>query len=130
MPANDVSRSRTSPDSASFPLDVCVVGGCGHVGLPLSLAFAERGMRVGIYDIDERAVATVRAGRMPFKERGAEPLLREHIGKSLEVSSDSTLVSKAQFVVVVIGTPVDEHLNPTFHKMRRFFASLIPLLVD
>jgi UDP-N-acetyl-D-mannosaminuronic acid dehydrogenase len=33
-------------------------------------------------------------------------------------------------VVVVIGTPVDEHLNPTFHKMRRFIASLLPHMVD
>jgi UDP-N-acetyl-D-mannosaminuronic acid dehydrogenase len=33
-------------------------------------------------------------------------------------------------VVVVIGTPVDEHLNPTFHTIRRFFTTLLPHLVD
>jgi UDP-N-acetyl-D-mannosaminuronic acid dehydrogenase len=33
-------------------------------------------------------------------------------------------------VVVVIGTPVDEHLNPTFHSMRKFFSGLAPYLVD
>ena len=48
-----------------------VIGGCGHVGLPLAIAFADRGARVGIYDVSEAAVETVNAGRMPFAEPGA-----------------------------------------------------------
>ena len=31
-------------------LDVVVLGGGGHVGLPLSLAFAASGLRVGVFD--------------------------------------------------------------------------------
>ena len=77
-----------------FEFDVCVVGGCGHVGLPLAITFAHRGLSVAIHDIDDRAVATVRAGRMPFLERGAEPKLREVIGRSLEVSNDPSLVAE------------------------------------
>jgi UDP-N-acetyl-D-mannosaminuronic acid dehydrogenase len=46
------------------------------------------------------------------------------------VACDPTQVEQSRFVVVVIGTPVDEHLNPTFHVMRRFFAGLIPHLRD
>ncbi|MEA2652897.1 MAG: hypothetical protein QOI37_124, partial [Chloroflexota bacterium] len=34
-------------------LDVVVLGGGGHVGLPLSLAFADAGLRVGIYDTNQ-----------------------------------------------------------------------------
>ena len=114
----------------SFQHDVCVVGGCGHVGLPLALAFARAGLRVSVYDINDRAVEMVRAGRMPFLEEGAEPILREVIGRSLEVANDPSLVTASRHVVVVIGTPVDEHLNPTFHTMRRFFVKLVPHLVD
>src|ERR1039457_655498 len=55
--------------------DVVVIGGCGHVGLPLALAFADRGARVAIYDLSETAVATVNSGRMPFAEPGAEEVL-------------------------------------------------------
>jgi UDP-N-acetyl-D-mannosaminuronic acid dehydrogenase len=115
---------------SNFRTDVCVVGGCGHVGLPLSLAFARAGLRVVISDIDERAVATLREGRMPFLEAGAEPILREVIGRSLEVTTDPRAVGEARHVVVVIGTPVDEHLNPTFLTMRRFFLRIRPHLVD
>ncbi|MEO6810498.1 MAG: nucleotide sugar dehydrogenase [Isosphaeraceae bacterium] len=113
-----------------FRYDVCVVGGCGHVGLPLAITFASRGLKVSIHDINKSAIELVRAGRMPFLESGAEPQLREVIGKTLDVSDDPMMVSQSRFVVVVIGTPVDEHLNPTFHTMRRFFNGLLPHLVD
>ena len=114
----------------SRPLDVCVVGGCGHVGLPLAITFAQAGLVVGAYDINESSVARVRQGRMPFLEPGAESALREVVGRNFEVANDPGLISRARFVIVVIGTPVDEHLNPTFHTMRRFFAGLVPHLVD
>ena len=39
--------------------DICVVGGAGHVGLPLSLVFASKGLRVGIFDIDHHALDTL-----------------------------------------------------------------------
>ncbi len=113
-----------------FRYDVCVVGGCGHVGLPLALAFARAGLRVAVHDIDAKAVATVKSGKMPFLERGADAILREVIGNGLDVADDPAMVTASRHVVVVIGTPVDEHLNPTFHTMRRFFVRLIPHLVD
>jgi UDP-N-acetyl-D-mannosaminuronic acid dehydrogenase len=115
---------------ADFRYDICVVGGCGHVGLPLAITFADRGLKVSVYDINERAVAAVRSGRMPFLETGAEPKLRQVIGRTLEVSTDPACVAESRCVVVVIGTPVDEHLNPTFHSMRKFFSGLAPYLVD
>ena len=115
---------------ATFRFDVCVVGGCGHVGLPLALAFARAGLTVAVHDRDDRAVETVRAGRVPFREHGAGPILEAVLGRNLEVANDVRLVSQARHVVIVVGTPVDEHLNPTFHAMRRFFVGLRPHLVD
>jgi UDP-N-acetyl-D-mannosaminuronic acid dehydrogenase len=99
------------PDHAER--DVVVIGGCGHVGLPLALAFADRGARVGIYDVSETAVARVNSGQMPFAEPGADEVLRRVLGAGrLEASADPAVVSTTEHVVVVIGTPVDEHLNP------------------
>ena len=115
---------------ADFDFDVCVVGGCGHVGLPLAITFAHQGSKVSVYDVNEAAIATVRSGRMPFLEKGAEPVLKQVIDRTLTVANDPGLVSRSRHVVVVIGTPVDEHLNPTFHTMRRFFQGLVPHLRD
>lgn len=113
-----------------FSFDICVVGGCGHVGLPLAITFAHHGLNVSVYDVNDSAIETIRTGRMPFIETGAELKLREVVGRSLELANDVALVTQSRHVVVVIGTPVDEHLNPTFHTMRRFFAKLLPHLRD
>ncbi|MGL4464026.1 MAG: 3-hydroxyacyl-CoA dehydrogenase NAD-binding domain-containing protein, partial [Planctomycetia bacterium] len=99
-----------------FANTVAVMGGCGHVGLPLAVAFAEAGLDVVIYDIDEAACATVRSGRMPFTEEGADEVLPKVLAAGrLTVSSDPAVLSTAQFVVCVVGTPVDEFLNPMVH---------------
>jgi UDP-N-acetyl-D-mannosaminuronic acid dehydrogenase len=96
-----------------FDLDVVVVGGCGHVGLPLALAFAERGQKVGVYDINPEAVAKVGSGIVPFEEPGApEALARSLASSNFHVTTDPSIVSRGEHIVVVVGTPVDEHLNP------------------
>ncbi|PZS16170.1 MAG: nucleotide sugar dehydrogenase [Pseudonocardiales bacterium] len=103
---------------AGFDVDVVVVGGAGHVGLPLAIAFADRGLRVAIYDIDEVAVKTILEGRLPFREDGAQELLRRALaGGTLHATSDAEVVSAGANVVVVVGTPVDEHLNPNPHTV-------------
>jgi UDP-N-acetyl-D-mannosaminuronic acid dehydrogenase len=96
-----------------FDLDVVVVGGAGHVGLPLALAFADSGLQVGIYDIDPGAVAKVTSGEMPFDEPGAPEVLRRALEAGrLHATTDASVVSSAEAIIVVVGTPVDEHLNP------------------
>lgn len=114
----------------NFEYDVCVVGGCGHVGLPLAVAFAAAGLRVSAHDINDEAVAMVRSGRMPFRDAGMDELLPQVVNRNFEVRNDPELVAKARYVVVIIGTPVDEHLNPTFHAMRRTFMELMPHFRD
>ena len=113
----------------SFSLDVVVVGGCGHVGLPLGIAFADRGLRSVVYDINETSVAGVNAATMPFDEPDAPPVLARVIGNgNLRASSDPSVISDAEHVVIVIGTPVDEHLNPDARAVPNAVAALLPHL--
>ncbi|MBX3079038.1 MAG: nucleotide sugar dehydrogenase [Cryobacterium sp.] len=98
---------------AQFTHDVVVVGGAGHVGLPLAIALADRGANVQIYDVSESAVDLVNRGVMPFLEPGAEPMLRKALDAGmLGATTDAAIVGQARNIVVVIGTPVDGHLNP------------------
>jgi UDP-N-acetyl-D-mannosaminuronic acid dehydrogenase len=120
-----------SPAGDQFSLDVVVIGGCGHVGLPLAIAFADRGARVGIYDVSEAAVATVNGGGLPFDEPGAAPLLERAVAAGrLRASSDPSVVGSAEHVVVVIGTPVDEHLNPDQQAIPIALGGCAPYLRD
>jgi UDP-N-acetyl-D-mannosaminuronic acid dehydrogenase len=93
--------------------NVVVVGGCGHVGLPLTLAFAQRSVRATAYDIDAEAVATVQRGQLPFAESGAAEVLERVLREgTFSATADAACLQKADVVVVVVGTPIDQHLNP------------------
>ena len=110
---------------------MAVVGGGGHVGLPLSLTFAKAGLRVGIFDISEPTLARIAAGEMPFRETGADELLREVTASGrLELSSDGSIISRAAAVVIVIGTPIDEFMNPSMTVFDRAVTQLAPYLTD
>src|SRR5512140_22345 len=102
-------------------MKVAVIGGCGHVGLPLSLAFAPH-HRTLIYDIDVKAVELVRKGQMPFMDRGAEEALGTALASGLEVTTAPEELKECDVLVLVIGTPVDEHLNPSFTTFDRLLG--------
>ena len=104
----------------TFGREVCVIGGAGHVGLPLAMTFADVGHRTVIYDINETSVAAIREGKMPFTEAGGPDMLKRVLASGrLEVESTPELLSDCRFLVMVVGTPVDEHLNPTFAGIQR-----------
>ncbi len=111
-------------------VDVAVVGGCGHVGLPLALAFAGRGLRVAVYDTSQRAVEMVNSGRMPFQEPGAQEALASALaGGQFTAGTDPAVLRQAANVVVVIGTPIDKHLNPEALGVPEEIEKLSPHLV-
>lgn len=111
-----VRMSRPAPmynDPSVIEHEVAVVGGGGHVGLPLSVAFADRGLRVVIYDTAGAVVRQINEGRLPFAEPGAESVLaRVTTAGRLSATTDPASVGGADSVVLVIGTPIDKHLNP------------------
>jgi UDP-N-acetyl-D-mannosaminuronic acid dehydrogenase len=110
-------------------VDICIVGGAGHVGLPLALVFAAAGQRVMIYDLNAEALQRIESGTMPFIEYGAEPLLQAALrDKQLLCSSDPREITRARNVIVAIGTPVDEYLNPKLRSLLDLFEELRPYL--
>lgn len=98
--------------------DIIIIGGLGHVGLPLGIAFADKGLSVCLYDVDKKKAEQVEAGEMPFIEYGAEPILKKVVGKKLFTSLNMEDIAQAKYVIVALGTPVDEYLSP---KLRGFF---------
>jgi UDP-N-acetyl-D-mannosaminuronic acid dehydrogenase len=124
--------SRTSESGASAledQLDLVVLGGGGRVGLPLSLAFAQAGLRVGIYDIATETLDLIERGQMPFREAGADELLVGLLPTGrLVLSASPELLERTSIVVVIIGTPIDEFMNPSFSVIERAVCQMAPHL--
>ncbi len=123
-------QSKTKDGQVDFNRDLVIVGGCGHVGLPLGLAFADRGLAVTLFDTNADAVEKLTRGEMPFHEQGADEVLSRVNGSRLTATIDPAVVSESEHIVVVIGTPVDEHLNPDPSSVSRAVSELGPYLVD
>src|SRR4249919_1319820 len=112
-------------------LDVVVLGGGGHVGLPLSLAFADAGLTVGIYDTNAATLDRIADGEMPFEEIGADELLRRILPTGrLAFGADGSMIGRTDQLVVVIGTPVDEFLGPSMTVFEKAVDQIAPHLRD
>ena len=107
-----------------------IIGGCGHVGIPLGLAFASREFDVTLLDRNVQNIERINQGKLPFLESGAEEILRKHIRRNLFATADTGTVKDADAVIFVVGTPVDEHLNPKVRSVLNVIEEYIPLLSD
>lgn len=112
----------------SSALDILVIGGFGHVGLPLGMVLADTGLQVALYDIDKRRQELIEAGCMPFLEYDAEPILKRVIGKTMHIADSLKIAKNASSIIITIGTPVDEYLNPKLSPMLKMIEQLLPVL--
>ncbi len=82
--------------------------GLGYVGLPLALAFAKKYQVIG-FDINSDRIAELKAGIDTTRETTTESLQAAH---NLELTSDTSELSKAQIYIITVPTPVDETNQP------------------
>jgi UDP-N-acetyl-D-mannosaminuronic acid dehydrogenase len=110
------------------PKKIVIIGGCGHVGLPLGIVFANCGLEVVLLDRDQGKIDTVNGGKMPFMETNALEQLKRVVGKTLTATSDPSCLHDSDAAIAVLGTPVDEHLNPTvtdlYHSIDEVIARM------
>lgn len=108
---------------------LAIVGGCGHVGLPLGIALAEAGFSTYLYDIDRNRVDKVNQGILPHFEEGGEEKLKKVLRNgSLSAGTDKTLLSEKDVLIFTTGTPIDEYLNPKIHQLFQVIEELIPMI--
>jgi UDP-N-acetyl-D-mannosaminuronic acid dehydrogenase len=109
--------------------DICIVGGAGHVGLPLAIVFAAKCKRVVIYDKDQRKLDSIRKGSLPFMEDGAESLLREIlVADALHLTNEPSDMAGVSSIIITIGTPIDEFLHPSFRVIQACIDEILPFL--
>src|SRR5882757_7729163 len=68
---------------------------------------------------------------MPFMEEDGESMLHEALAsKRLTVADDPQIVSDSEVLVLVVGTPIDSHLTPSFEAIDDILRSFQPHLRD
>ena len=90
---------------------ICVVG-LGYVGLPIALEFAKKFSVIG-FDINAKRVEQMRRGIDPSKELTVE----EFHGADIYFTADLEEIRDAQFYVVAVPTPIDEHKIPDLRPL-------------
>jgi len=128
---NYADRPAALREATAQTADLTVVGGAGHVGVPLVLSFAAKGLTVNVHDLNQDTIATLKAGKVPFIENGAQELLTKALadGRLFFTSKPEEISTKGP-VVVTIGTPVDEFLNPLRDVIQSCLDPLLPHLRD
>ena len=87
--------------------------GLGYVGLPLALEFAKRFPVIG-FDINERRIAELRAGRDSTREADASELSE---AANLEFTSNPAEIAGSNVYIVTVPTPIDEHKRPDLRPL-------------
>jgi UDP-N-acetyl-D-mannosaminuronic acid dehydrogenase len=112
-------------------ISIGIVGGCGHVGLPLGIAFVEAGAHVTLMDTDDQRVRDVAERRMPFLERGADEALPRALATGrLRTTASLDMVAEHDHIIVTIGTPVDEFLDPKISIFDRGISAVLDRMRD
>ena len=100
--------------------DISIIGGLGHVGLPLGIVFANEGLKVNLIDINKKSAALVKKAIMPFTEYGSEKILKKVIiNKKLSVSFSLSDISKSKIIIITVGTPLDHYNKPNIDEIMR-----------
>jgi UDP-N-acetyl-D-mannosaminuronic acid dehydrogenase len=104
--------------------DVAIIG-CGRVGLPLALAFADADMRTVGVDVDRDLLRAVRSQRMPFEEPGADEILKR---VEIDWSERAAEAAQADAIVLTLGTPSFSHIEIDMRDIRSVLDDLLPVL--
>src|SRR6202521_936522 len=108
---------------------VAVIG-LGYVGLPLSLQFAQNGIRVIGLDVDETKITTLQAGQTYIKHVSAN-----RIGATIDKgtfipSADMSRVSEAEAVILCVPTPLTKQREPDLSYVLNTGRAIAPHLQD
>ncbi len=102
--------------------------GCGYVGLPLALRFADVGQRVTGFDLDQTKVDKLNAGQSYIQHIPADKI-REHVqAKRFCATSDFTKLRGMDAVLICVPTPLDERREPDLSYVVDTAKSIAPNL--
>ena len=102
--------------------------GLGYVGLPLVLGFAEKGIPVIGFDVDQSKVATLTAGRSFIQHIGEQRVADAVRDGILQATSDFSRIPEVDVIIICVPTPLDRHHEPDLSYVRATRETILPYL--
>ena len=92
--------------------NISIIGGAGHIGLPLGVLLATKNFNINLIDKNSNALKKVKAGNFIYKEDKGNLFLKKSLKKNkLSFSSDLSSIKKSDIIIVCIGTPINNKLT-------------------
>ena len=104
---------------------ISIIGGAGHIGLPLALAFSQKNLKIHLIDKNKKNLNLIQNNIMPFLEIGAEKILNRGLKKKLFFFEDNlNFMLKSKFIIICIGTPINNHLKPNLNNFFKLIKKI------
>src|SRR6202521_4007435 len=108
-------------------LKVAIIG-CGYVGLPLALRFAEAGHKVTGFDTDPEKVASLNAGKS-YIEHIPQTKIQQYVNsRHFSATTDFARLKEADAIIICVPTPLDERREPDLSYVEQTAISIQPNL--
>ena len=119
-----------SPNFSNIQPETHKIGvvGLGYVGLPLLLAYINKGFQAIGFDIDSQKTDKLLAGESYIKHIPSESLTKAAQTGCLQATTDFTRVNEVDALILCVPTPLDHHLEPDLSYVRSTLDSVIPHL--
>src|SRR5579862_1088109 len=108
-------------------LKVAIIG-CGYVGLPLALRFAEAGHKVTGFDTDPNKVNMLNAGKSYIEHIPQTKIAQFVNSKHFGATNDFARIKEADAIIICVPTPLDERREPDLSYVEQTAISIYPHL--
>jgi UDP-N-acetyl-D-glucosamine dehydrogenase len=102
--------------------------GCGYVGLPLALRFADVGQRVTGFDTDQEKITKLNAGQSYIQHIPADKINRHVLDHRFNATTDFSKLREMDAVLICVPTPLDERREPDLSYVELTAQSIAPNL--
>ena len=104
--------------------------GLGYVGIPLSLGFARKGIKVTGFDIDEKKIELLSNGKSYLEHIASEDIAECVKSGHLEPTSSFEQISNVDGIILCVPTPLDNHLEPDLSFVESTLKQIVPYLKE
>lgn len=97
--------------------------GLGYVGLPLSIKFVGKNLKVIGFDINETIIKSLNKGKFHLKTINKN-YYNKKFKKNFEATSDFKKISEVDVIIICVPTPIKKNKEPNLSFLKNTFKNI------